>query len=200
MIKRLSYSLTLALLIVSLIVPNTFATCTQGDQCGLFGTCAGYQYLYNIDFSQGCAWSQTSTSAVNFVTSGGTEMGSFSSYAKLNYNNGSGSDAWQDVTIPSTETHTHWVAGWNIKITDPHASSLNTLYVQVYDATAFNYLATSTTYYGSGTDPDGRLDILTIPGTHDLHGHTIEVDIHAVSNFSDTHFYLTNVQLYANPS
>jgi hypothetical protein len=196
-VKRNFNTLTLVLLLVTLIAPNTFATCTQGGQCGLFGGCSSTQYLYNIDFSQGCAWSQTSTSAVNFVTSGGTEMDFFTSYAKLNYNNGSASDAWQDITIPTTETRTHWGGGWNIKITDPHSSSLNTLYVQVYDATAFNTLFTSTTYYGSGTDPDGRLDTITIPGTHDLRGHTIEVDIHAVSSFSDTHFYLTNVQFDA---
>jgi hypothetical protein len=196
--KRIFYSLVFSLLIVTLAVPSAFATCTQGAQCWGFGGCTSIQYLYNIDFSEGCAWSRTSTSAVTIVTSGGTEMSVFGSYAKLNYNGGSASQVWQDVDIPSTETRTHWIAGYNIKVTDPNFSSTNQLYVQVYDATAFSVLATSTIYYGNGTDPDGRMDTLTIPGTHNLAGHTIEVLVHAVATSSNTHFYVTGIQLDAD--
>jgi len=195
-----------ALLLVSLAAPAAFAVCTQGGQCNV-GGCAGmYQYLYNIDFSQTClpdpaVWTKNNGAAATFVKSGGTGMcgGYFQSYVQMNPNAGNYSRVKQRVTIPSNETRTHWTAGWNISTTDPNHDPANELYVQFYDLTTGTVLGTSATYYGDGVDPDCRVDTLSL-GTRNLAGHTIEVTIVAYIDpqYSDTHFYLTNIQLDGN--
>lgn len=201
--KRIFQSTVLALLVVSFAAPAAFAACTQGGQCAPFG-CTLMQYLYNIDFSETCSpvvWTKNAGGAATIVKSGGTAMcgGYFPSYVQMNANGGNASIVTQRVTIPSTETRTHWTAGWNISMTDPHHDSYDQLYVRFYDVTAMTTLGTSTTYYGNGTDPNCRMDTLSL-GTRNLAGHTIEVTINALIDgfYPDTHFFLTNVQLDAS--
>jgi hypothetical protein len=198
--KKTFYSIVFAAILVSLSgAPDALAACTQGGQCS-GGTCV--QYLYNIGFNQTCTpqvWMKNNMGAATFVKSGGTAMcgGFFSSYAQMNYNNGNFSVVTQSVTIPSTETRTTWTAGWNISVTDPHADAGDELYVEFYDSTANTTLGTSSSYLGSGADPNCRLDTLSL-GTHNLAGHTIIVTIHAFVDYTDTHFFITNVQLDAS--
>lgn len=200
--KRTFNSLILvALLATQLITPNAFAACTQGGQCNI-GGCTAMQYLYNYDFSETCSpvvWFKNTAGSSTIVKSGGTEMcgGYFGSYVRMNYNNLSTSKIWQTVAIPSTETRTHWLAAWNISIDDPHQDSQNTLFVRVTDVTTSTIIGQSSVYYGDTTDPDCRLDILSL-GTRNLAGHTIQVEIVGYVTYTDTHFYLTNVSLVSS--
>jgi hypothetical protein len=199
--KRIVNSLLFAMLIAVLAVPETFAACTQGGQCNV-GGCVGIQFLYNYDFSETCSpivWNRNNVGAVTIVKSGGLEMcnGYFQSYARMNYNNGSRSKVWQTVTIPADEFFTHWTAAWNISITDPNHDSWNEVHLTFYDVTAGTTIGTSQYYYGDSVDPDCRRDILSL-GTRNLAGHTIQVEINASVNYTNTHFYVTNVSLSAS--
>jgi hypothetical protein len=201
--KRSITSTALALLLVSLAAPAAFAICTQGGQCNIGGCGGMYQYLYNIDFSETCSpvvWTKNNGGAATIVKQSGQAMcnGFFTSYVQMNENDGNYSRVKQRVTIPSNEIRTHWSAGWNISTTDPNQDAANELYVQFYDLTTGTVLGTSGTYYGDGVDPDCRMDILSL-GSRNLAGHTIEVTIVAYIDpqYSNTHFFLTNVQLDA---
>lgn len=196
--KRMLQSLIFATLIAVLAVPDTIAACTQGGQCNV-GGCTAYQFLYDYDFSETCSpspWFRNNVGAVTIVKSGGMEMcgGFFQAYARMNYNNGSRSKIWQTVAIPAGETRTHWLGAWNISIDDPNQDPGNEVYVSYYDVTTSSYLGTSPTYYGDMTDPNCRRDTLSL-GTHNLAGHTIQVEINASVAYTNTHFYLTNVSL-----
>jgi len=200
--KRTLNSLILAALLSQLIVPNAFAACTQGGQCGVQGSCNSYQYLYDYNFAETCSplpWLRYSTPAATFVTSNGPDMcnGFYQSYVQLNYNSGQPSEISQDTTIASNESRTHWTAGWNISITDPNQDSTNSLVIQVWDMTANTLLGQSNFYYGDDVDPDCRADVLSL-GTHNLAGHVIRVAIIGNIYYTNTHFYLTNVGLYAS--
>jgi hypothetical protein len=200
--KRTLNSLILAALLSQLIVPNAFAACTQGGQCGVQGSCTSYQYLYDYNFAETCTplpWVKNSTAAATFVTSSGPDMcsGFFQSYVQINYNNGGQSEVYQDTTIASNEWRTHWTAGWNISINDPNQNSTNSLLIRVWDMTANTLLGQSSFYYGDDVDPNCRADALSL-GTHNLAGHVIRVEMIAYIVNSNTHFYLTNVGLYGS--
>lgn len=196
--KRTFNSLILVALLAQLIAPNAFAACTQGGQCNV-GGCTSMQYLYNYDFSETCTpgvWFKNNAGSSTIVKSGGLEMcgGFFQSYVRMNYNSGSLSKIWQTVTIPSNETRTHWLSGWNISISDPHQDSQNEVYLRVTDVTTGLLIGQSQIYYGDTTDPNCRRDSMSL-GTRNLAGHTIQVEITAYVSYTDTHFYLTNVSL-----
>lgn len=198
--RTLNTVLFVALITAQLIGPSAFAACTQGGQCQAFG-CTLMQYLYNIDFSETCSpvvWTKNNGAAATIVKSGGTAMcgGFFQSYVQMNGNSGNYSKVVQTVTIPAGETRTHWTGGWNISTDDPHNDVADQMYVQFYDKTTLSILGTSPMYYGNGVDPNCRLDTLSL-GTHNLAGHQIEVSIVALIDptYTDTHFYVTNVQL-----
>lgn len=195
--RTLNTVLFIALITAQLIGPSAFAACTQGGQCNV-GGCTGAQQLYDVDFSESCTpfpWVYTS-GPVTIVKSGGTEMcgGYFQSYAKLNYNSGSATKVWQYVSVPWNETRTTWTAAWNVSFTDPNHSATNDAYVRVYDADTGTLLGQSQVYYGDGTDPNCRRDIINL-GSHDFHGHTLKVEITAHINYTDTHYFFTNVNL-----
>ncbi|MBW8875914.1 MAG: hypothetical protein JF614_13190 [Acidobacteria bacterium] len=195
MTKRLFHSFVFAVLLASLSAAGALA-CSQGGQCTGFGGCNSTQYLYNFDFSEGCAWSYTGGTSV--TTSGGTKMCNlFPSYLTLGYNAGAQSFAWQFVTIPNGQTGTHWTLGFNLEA-DPSANThgADTFFVKVYDVTAAADLVISSTYTATGS-PSCRL--FTASFTGDLHGHQIEVLTVANVIHSDAHFYVTSVSLDGGP-
>jgi len=175
-----------------LSVSTASATCTQGLQCGF--NC--YQYLYNVNFSQtaGCGWSYTDGSSA--ILSGGSDMcgiyGSYVMLSKPSSNSWNTTDTYQSIAIPSGESRTHWLVGYNVKVNDPNLSASNAAYVYVYDVTTSTVVATGTTYYGTG-DPDCGSRSFSFTGNYG--GHTLEVIIHAVVVNTNTHFYFTNLQL-----
>ncbi len=195
MFKRLFLPFIFAALLGSLSVSDALA-CSQGGQCTGFGGCNFTQYLYNFDFSEGCAWSYTGGTSV--TTSGGTQMCNlFPSYLTLGYNGGAGAFAWQFVTIPSNQTGTHWTLGFNLEA-HPSASSpgLDTFFVRVYDVTTASDLVVTSTI-AANSSPSCRL--YTASFTGDLHGHQIEVLTIANVVHNDAHFYVTSVSLDGGP-
>src|ERR1044072_1217439 len=96
MSKSLPVTLAAAALLALLSASDTSA-CTQGGQCpASSGGCFLTQYLYNDDFSEGCAWNVSSGTSV--TTSGGTQMCSiFPSYLTLGYNGGGGGGGGRGV-------------------------------------------------------------------------------------------------------
>jgi hypothetical protein len=189
--KKLLLHASVLAILTSLPTSTVFA-CSQEGQCTGFGGCNFTQYLYNIDFSQGCAWGYSG--AVSATTSGGTKMCNlFPSYLELGSNAFAQNFAWQFITIPTTQIGTSWTLGFNLK-TQPSASTrgADTFLVRVYDVTTATDLVI-TPIYSATSSPSCLL--FTTSFTGDLHGHQLEVILIANVIHADARFYITNVQL-----
>ncbi|HEX2642808.1 MAG TPA: hypothetical protein VHU81_07430 [Thermoanaerobaculia bacterium] len=191
--KHLLQASVFAVLLTTISTSTAFA-CSQGGQCTGLGACNFTQYLYNIEFDEGCAWSYSGATSV--TTSGGTKMCNvFPSYLQLNA--GAQTFAAQFVTIPSSQTGTHWTLGFNLEA-EPSASTrgADTMFVKVYDVTTATDLVVSPTHTATSSP---SCNLFTSSFTGDLHGHQLEVIVVANVIHSDAHFYVTGVQLDGAP-
>ncbi|HEX2644487.1 MAG TPA: hypothetical protein VHU81_15935, partial [Thermoanaerobaculia bacterium] len=61
--KHLLQASVFAVLLTTISTSTAFA-CSQGGQCTGLGACNFTQYLYNIEFDEGCAWSYSGATSV----------------------------------------------------------------------------------------------------------------------------------------
>ncbi len=190
--KKTLFTFLLAVLVCTTAVPSAFATCQQGGICH-FGGCTSYDYAYNGGFTEAnCGWSFYNGAIWN--TSGNTMCSYVADHYARFTKNGTQTNPLvrQYVTIPGTETKTHWAASWNIEVLDPNVSASNTLTISVVDTTTSTTVG-SMTYYGNGTNPDCRQDSFFWTGT--FSNHTFEIRMQGSVQNTNTDFRVTNVQL-----
>jgi len=185
--KNTLATLLFAVLIAGLAAPPTFACSTTS--CGTACT----EYLLNTDFSQGCGWTYYGLVG---QASGSEMCNVYSTYAKFGYNGVANPELYQSVTIPSTTNDSRWLVGYNIEVNDPHLSTSNYIGVWVYDQTASTYLYSGPLFYGTD-DPSCKFYYGNWSGS--LAGHTLIVGASGRVNYSDTHFYITNLVLDSQP-
>lgn len=198
--KKLMIIVTLALAMTALAPSRASATCTAGGYCGVY-LCNWYNWVASSDFSSPSCW----TFSGNVVAKSDSQFcggGVYHYYAQFNQVLSASTLSQTFHIASSTEPGyvghtdpTHFEFDYRVEITDPNASAIDVLTINLVDAHSGAQLQHIATIHGYDTALNCTSASVDFHNSS-LLGKDVRIEINGSVPYANARFKVTNVALW----